>query len=210
KSGDKLDLKLYDPAMRKLLDDYVRAEDSQLLIDMEDISFLDIIYKEGEEGLNKLPKSIKTSEKAVAEILVANMRQIVNSERPTNPIYFDKLSTLINELLEELKNGKIEYKYLIKKLIEHIRDAKNTVNPDLPPSINTNGLRALYMNLNNNEELALKVHNAVKENAETDFRDSRIPLRMRRVRFAVSDALGEYSDKYLEDIMKIIYAQKEY
>ena len=43
----------------------------------------------------------------------------------------------------------------------------------------------------------------VKENAETDFRDSRIPLRMRRVRFAVSDALGEYSDKYLEDIFSL-------
>lgn len=210
KSGDKLDLKLYDPAMRKLLDDYIRADDSQVLINMEDISFLDLIYNEGEEAINKLPDNIKTSEKAVAETLVANMRQIVNSERPTNPKYFNNLSLLINELLEELKQEKIGYKELIKKLIEHIRDAKNIINPDLPKNINTNGLKALYMNLNNNEELAIRVHNAVKTNAEKDFRDNRNPLRLRKVRNAVKRALGDDSKDCLEYVMKIIIAQKEY
>lgn len=210
KSGDKLDLKLYDPAMRKLLDDYIRADDSKLLINMEDISFLDIIYNEGEEAINKLPNNIKTSEKAVAELLVANMRQMVNSERPTNPKYFNKLSLLINELLNELKDGKIKYKDLIGKLIDHIRDAKNINTPNFPTSINTIGLKSLYMNLNNNEDLAIKVHNAVIKSAENDFRDSRTPLKLRKVKIAVSEALGDYSADNLDEIMKIIIAQREY
>lgn len=41
KSGDALDLKYYDPAMRQLIDNYVRAEDSEKLVDLADISFLD-------------------------------------------------------------------------------------------------------------------------------------------------------------------------
>ncbi|MDR0799235.1 MAG: DEAD/DEAH box helicase family protein, partial [Dysgonamonadaceae bacterium] len=59
KSGDALDLKLYDPAMRQLIDNYVRAEDSEQLLNLEDISFLDMIEIESENAIDKLPKNIK-------------------------------------------------------------------------------------------------------------------------------------------------------
>ena len=49
KSGDVLDLKLYDPAMRQLIDNYVRAEDSEKLVDLEDVSFLDLLDLGGNE-----------------------------------------------------------------------------------------------------------------------------------------------------------------
>lgn len=47
KSGDALDLKLYDPAMRQLIDNYVRADDSEKLVDLADVSFLDLLDMEG-------------------------------------------------------------------------------------------------------------------------------------------------------------------
>lgn len=45
------------------------------------------------------------------------MRKMIISERPNNPAYFDKMSDLLNHLLQEQKDGKIQYKELIKKLI---------------------------------------------------------------------------------------------
>lgn len=100
KSGDALDLKYYDPAMRQLIDNYVRAEDSEKLVDLADISFLELIDM-GHEGIDKLPKNIKQNERSVAEFLTANMRQMIISERPRSPAYFDKISELLNRLLQE-------------------------------------------------------------------------------------------------------------
>ena len=117
KSGDALDLKYYDPAMRQLIDNYVRAEDSEKLVDLADISFLDLIDTQGDKAIDSLPKKIKQNERSVAEILAANMRKMIISERPNNPAYFDKMSDLLNHLLQEQKDGKIQYKELIKKLI---------------------------------------------------------------------------------------------
>ena len=45
KSGDALDLKYYDPAMRQLIDNYVRAEDSEKLVDLADISFPPLLIR---------------------------------------------------------------------------------------------------------------------------------------------------------------------
>ena len=56
KSGDALDLKYYDPAMRQLIDNYVRAEDSERLVDLADISFLDLIDTAGDKAIDALPR----------------------------------------------------------------------------------------------------------------------------------------------------------
>lgn len=103
--------------MRQLIDNYVRAEDSEKLVDLADISFLDLIDTQGDKAIDSLPKKIKQNERSVAEILAANMRKMIISERPNNPAYFDKMSDLLNHLLQEQKDGKIQYKELIKKLI---------------------------------------------------------------------------------------------
>ena len=108
-----------------LIDNYVRAEDSEKLVDLADISFLDLIDTQGDKAIDSLPKKIKQNERSVAENLAANMRKMIISERPNNPAYFDKMSDLLNHLLQEQKDGKIQYKELIKKLIEKLGDQIN-------------------------------------------------------------------------------------
>ena len=70
-------------------------------------SFLDIIDIDSEKAIDSLPKSIKQNERSVAEVLAANMRKMIISERPNNPAYFDKMSELLNQLLQEQKDGKL-------------------------------------------------------------------------------------------------------
>lgn len=212
KSGDALDLKYYDPAMRQLIDNYVRAEDSEKLVDLADISFLDLIDMDGDKAIDSLPKKIKQNERSVAEVLAANMRKIIISERPNNPAYFDKMSELLNQLLQEQKDGKLQYKELIGKLIDKLKEARSTVKAKYPASIDTKGKQSLYDNLGNDEALTLRVHDTIKANARDGFRDmdGSGMKKMRALRRAVEDVLQGFEADKIDDIMQIIVAQKEY
>lgn len=212
KSGDALDLKYYDPAMRQLIDNYVRAEDSEKLVDLADISFLDLIDIDGENAIDSLPKNIKQNERSVAEVLAANMRKMIVSERPNNPAYFDKMSDLLNNLLQEQKDGKIEYKEMIKKLIEKLKEARSTIKTKYPILIDTKGKQALYNNLGEDEELTLLVHETIKANARDGFRDmdGSGMKKMRALRRSIESVLKGFEQNKIDDVLQIIIAQKEY
>ena len=211
KSGDALDLKLYDPAMRQLIDNYVRADDSEKLVDLADVSFLDLLDMEGAQAIEALPKNIRQNERSVAEVLAANMRKMIISERPNNPAYFDRMSDLLNQLLQEQHDGKLQYKELIEKLIEKLKEARSETRVKYPASLDTKGKRALYDNLGQDEELALRVHDAVKANARDGFRDvSNGGLKMKAVRKAVRAVLSDVTEGKIDEIMQIIISQEEY
>ncbi|MCM1301674.1 MAG: HsdR family type I site-specific deoxyribonuclease [Alistipes senegalensis] len=211
KSGDVLDLKLYDPAMRQLIDNYVRAEDSEKLADLVDISFLELIDTDSDKAIDSLPKAIKNNERSVAEVLVANMRKMIISERPNNPAYFNRMSDLLNQLLQEQRDGKLQYKELIEKLIEKLKEARSETRAKYPASLDTKGKRALYENLDCNEGLAILVHETIKANARDGFRDvSNGGLKMKAVRKAVRTVLPDVAEEKIDNIMQIVISQKEY
>ena len=212
KSGDALDLKYYDPAMRQLIDNYVRAEDSEKLVDLADISFLDLIDTDSDKAIDSLPKKIKQNERSIAEVLAANMRKMIISERPNNPAYFDKMSELLNQLLQEQKDGKLQYKELIGKLIDKLKEARSAVKTKYPASIDSKGKQSLYDNLGNDEALTLRVHDTIKANARDGFRDmdGSGMKKMKALRRAVEGVLQGFEVDKIDDVMQIIVAQKEY
>lgn len=207
KSGDALDLKFYAPAMRQLIDNYVRAEDSEPLVNLADVSFLDLIDTDKDKALASLPKEIRQNERSVSEVLTANMRKMIISERPNNPAYFDKMSELLHQLLQEQKEGKIHYKELIEKLIEKLKEARSKIKGVYPPSIDTKGKQALYDNLGKDEELTLRLDNAIKENARDGFRSDF--KKLQALRRAVEEVLNGRKVE-VDDIMQIIIANEEY
>lgn len=198
--------------MRQLIDNYVRAEDSEKLVDLADISFLDLIDTQGNKAIDSLPKKIKQNERSVAEILAANMRKMIISERPNNPAYFDKMSDLLNHLLQEQKDGKIQYKELIKQLIAKLKEARSTIKTKYPATIDTKGKQALYDNLGGDESLVLRVHETIKANARDGFRDMDGSglKKMKALRRAVENVLQGVELVKIDDIMQLIVAQKEY
>jgi type I restriction enzyme R subunit len=48
-SGDYLDMKLYEPAMRHLLDSYIRADESVVVSEFEELGLVELIVKMGWE-----------------------------------------------------------------------------------------------------------------------------------------------------------------
>ena len=58
-SGDYIDLKMYEPAMRHLIDTYIRAEDSEKISAFDDLSLVQLIVERGPDAaVEALPKGI--------------------------------------------------------------------------------------------------------------------------------------------------------
>lgn len=211
KSGDAIDLKMYDPAMRQLIDAYVRADDSEELLVFNDTSFLDLVAIAGENAFGKLPKGIRNNPKSIAETLQANMRKVFIYERPNNPAYYDKLSDILQKLINEVKQGKTDYKEHIKKLIELVQSNKNKTQFTYPEKIRTDAQKALYDNLDKDEELALAVHNSILTNAMDGWKDGIPPTKTKKVRRAIAKAMTlQENDGKVTDILNIAKVQEEY
>ena len=211
KSGDSIDLKMYDPAMRQLIDSYVRAEDSEKLFDFDEVSFLDLVAMTGEEAVSKLPGNIKNDPHAVAETLQANIRRVFINERVNNPAYFDKLSKVLQRLIDDLKQGKISYSEHIKQLIDFVQNKWKKNQSDYPASIVTEGMKALYDNLDKDEKLTIRVHEAIIDNAIKGWKDNVVPNKQKKVRRAIAKVLGmNENDEKVITIFSIAQIQKEY
>jgi type I restriction enzyme R subunit len=189
-SGDQIDLKAYEPAMRHLIDTYIDAEESKKISAFEDLTIIDLIVKDGVDAVDNLPQNIRKDEEAVAEVIENNVRRLIIEENPTNPKYYEKMSVLLDEIIRDRKNKSIDYANYLKTIAELIQNLKNPSGMTAyPKSIDSNSKRALYDNLDNNEEAALKVDEAILKNKPDDWRGNII--KEREVKLAIRRALEE-------------------
>lgn len=106
-SGDQIDLKSYEPAMRHLLDSYINARDSKPLIEFEEIGIREVIIKKGATGAYDLEKVMRGNKGAVAESIENNIRKVIIDEQPVNPKYYEKMSELLNALIEQRRQTRL-------------------------------------------------------------------------------------------------------
>ena len=195
-SGDYLDLKVFDPAMRYLIDSYIQAEESRTLASFEDTSLLEIIALEGlHKASELLPEAIKKNKEAIAETIENNIRRLIIDKRDVNPAYYDKMSKIFKDLIEKRKKEVIDYEnYLkeIEKLTKELIKGESADNP-YPLSIrNSMARRAIYDNLEgikNREEIANRIDEAIRKTKKDNWRGHKI--KERQVKNAISKAIEE-------------------
>ena len=68
-SGDAIDLKRYEPAMRHLIDTYIQAEVSEKVSAFDDLSLVQLIVERGVAAVDALPDGIRKNREAVAETI---------------------------------------------------------------------------------------------------------------------------------------------
>ncbi|MFZ6799254.1 type I restriction endonuclease subunit R [Undibacterium sp. Di24W] len=204
-SGDYLDMKRFEPAMRHLLDMYIRAEGSEKLIDFEELGLIQLIVENGDAGLDGLPEGIKKDPEAMAETIENNMRKTIIDENPVNPKYYERMSELLDAIIEERRNQVISYqeylekiKALARKVIKPQGDTKNPY----PSSIDTQAKRALFDNLNNDEILANKIDTAIRYTKKADWVGDRFKER------EVANAIRQELEGYDVDITKVLELAK--
>ena len=113
-SGDYVDLKMYEPAMRHLLDTYIQAGESEKLISFDDITLVQMIVENGEDAINSPTRNIRNNESTTAETIDNNFRRrYIVDRQEINPVYFNNMSEILDELIELRKQGKIDYKTIL-------------------------------------------------------------------------------------------------
>jgi type I restriction enzyme R subunit len=211
-SFDDIDLKRYEPEMRQLLDMYLTADASRTISNFGDTSLLNLIVDSGiQAGLDKLPEKIKSSTTSVAETLEANMRKVITQEMPMNPMYYERMSVLLEELIRQRKEEALKYEDLLKQYEELAKKLYPHTSDQYPQSVNTSGKRALYDNLEKNEELTDELYRVIN----TDRPDGWVGVTMkeRRVRNAIREPLERYGitdEKKISGLMEIIANQQEF
>jgi len=206
-SGETLDIKPYEADIRFLIDNYIQADPSKRIDNFENKSLLELINKIGiDKAINQLPKGIRNSQEAVAEAIENNIRQKIITEHLIDPAYFEEMSKLLGVIITELREKKINYEEYLKKMALLAKKVSEGEKDDLPNSIKTSALRALFNNLNKNKSLALQIDKAVRRVKQVDFRGNEKKERL--IKQKIYQILQD--DQEVERIFSIIKEQKDY
>ena len=189
-SGDYVDMKQYEPAMRHLLDAYIRADEARVIAQFEDQGLVDIFINGGLAALTpKLPPGLRQPE-AMTEAIENNIRRIIVDEQPVNPKYYEKMSTLLDELIAQRREQALAYEAYMKQLQEL---ARRVVQPetsgDYPRDLQTPAQRALYDNLGQDVNLALRLDAAILAAREDGWRGNL--MKERKIKRAIAQVLSE-------------------
>lgn len=211
-SGDYIDLKKYEPDMRQMLDMYLTADPSRVLSNFGNASLLELIAEEGAgEATKKLPEAIKKDKETMAETIENNMRKTIIQEMPINPAYYEKMSILLAELIRLRKEGSLAYEALLKEYEELAKQIlPKTKKDNYPSTINSQAKRALYDNLEENEELSIVMDKEIIYNKHDNWEGH--PQREKYLKNKIIKPILEQYHKAdkLEEIFEIIKQQNDY
>jgi type I restriction enzyme R subunit len=207
-SGDYIDMKMFEPAMRHLLDTYIRAEESEKISAFDDMTLVELIVEKGEDAIEALPKGIRENQEAVAETIENNIRKIITDEMAVNPKYYEKMSELLDALVRARKKQATDYKAYLAKIVDLARKvSKPETQSSYPATINSPAKRALYDNLDEKEDLAVQVDTAIRNVKKADWRNNR--FKKLEVRFAIK-AILEDDEGLVDTIFEIVVKQRDY
>jgi type I restriction enzyme, R subunit len=206
-SGDYIDLKMYEPAMRHLIDTYIRAEESEVISKFDDLSLIQLIVERGTDAVTALPSGIRKNKEAVAETIENNVRKLIIDETPINPKYYEKMSELLDALIAQRKTEAIDYEAYLAKIVELTKQAKSPeTTTSYPVAVNTPAKRALYDNLGEDESLALAIDAAIRSTKKDAWRGNK--FKEKEVRNAIKAHIS--NPELVGVIFDLVRNQNEY
>jgi type I restriction enzyme, R subunit len=210
-SGDYIDLKLYEPAMRHLIDSYIGADDSRVLANFDDLSLVELLVEHGEDALEKLPEGFRKNKEAMAETIENNLRRVIIEESPTNPMYYEKMSVLLDELIRMRKEETYKYEQYLKEIIAlSVKVKKPGKTGDYPVTLDSAAKRNLYDNLDRNEDLTIEMDRKIRRTKRDGWRDHK--MKLREVKYAIQEVLDQYEVNEPDSVslLNLVREQKEY
>lgn len=206
-SADYIDLKLYEPAMRFLIDSYIRANESEVISKFDDMSLVQLIVERGKDAVAALPASIRENPEAVAETIENNVRKLIVDETPVNPKYYETMSELLDALIAQRKTDALDYATYLAEIVALTRKVQDPAKgTSYPPTMNTPARRALYDNLGHDETLATTIDAAIRLVKKDDWRGNR--FKEREVRNAIARHLTDPA--HVKAIFELVQNQNDY
>lgn len=228
RSADYVDMKVFEPAMRHLLDTYLRAEESEVVSSFDDMTLVDLIVNRGVEAIDSLPKGLQNSNEAVAETIENNVRKVIIDEMDVNPKYYEKMSDLLDDLIIARRRKALDYRDYLEQVVELTKKVRRPELQTTYPSVLSNApLRALYDNLKDYttgasltgapygedspatspEEIAVRMDKAIVAVKKDGWRENR--AKQMEVKNAIKSILGN-DREMVNKIFEIVKNQREY
>ena len=231
-SGEMLDLKAYEADMRHLIDTYIEAKDPRKISPFDDMPLLELIVKSGIAAAigNKLG-NLGGNKNAIAETIENNVRSKIIKEQLNDPAFFEKMSTLLDEIIAERKRKAGEYEKYLKRIAELVAKVNAGYEDDIPEVLKKSAaIRSLYNNLKDGKksdgsllaegpgppygssldptiQLARDIDTMVRRVKRADFRGNQ--AKENEVKAALLPLLGDDTTE-VERIFEIIKQQSEY
>lgn len=228
-SDENLDIKTYEADMRHLIDTYIEASEPRKISPFDDMPLLELIVKMGiDKAIAAHLGRLKGNTNAVAETIENNVRSTIIKKRLNDPAYYEKMSTLLDEIIAARKAKAIEYEEYLKRIANLVKQVEVGHADDTLEVLKTSpALRALYNNLQSNtisteaiaEEnseyttsndpvlnLVVKIDETVRQVRADGWRG--VEPRERVIKQALFGILKDVAE--VERIFLIIKAQKEY
>jgi type I restriction enzyme R subunit len=168
---------------------------------------LELIVKTGiADAVNRMPDGIKSNRGAIAETIENNVRSKIVREHLNDPAFYDTMSALLDEIIAARKAKAIDYEEYLKRIAELAKRVQAGQAEDTPEQVDTPGRRALYNNLSKDEDLALKIDEAVRQTRPDGWRG--VQAREQVVKRALYDVLQDVGE--VERIFLIVKQQRDY
>ena len=121
---ESIDYKEYEPQIKRLLDTYVQAEEIQTVVPQ--INIYD----------HKLSKELEgESDKSKALIMINKTNRYISENMEKDPHFYNKLSKLLQETLEDYRQKRINEKELLQKAFKFKDEALTRTDDTLPPGL---------------------------------------------------------------------------
>jgi type I restriction enzyme R subunit len=136
------------------------------------------------------------------------MRKVIIDEHAMNPKYYDKMSALLDALLEERRKGALEYKEYLARLLEYAAQLGKEESDTAYPDWASNGARrALIDFFYPSAELAVEIDRTVLHTKPDSWIGN--PLKEKKVKRALAQHLPDDFDR-LDELFDLVKARHEY
>lgn len=190
-SCDYIDLKPYESDMRYILDTYVKAEDTKVISQLENMSIVELLLNgETTTQISHIVDRLPGDEKAKAEIIENNLTHEIIKKKSSNQVYYGKLSKMLEKVIEQRKLEALSYEEYLKKVVEL---AKAVMHPEdsgnYPDDIkDSEAKRAIYDYLGVKEStIAYEVDAAIRESIQPDWLGN--PQKQQRIKGSIYETL---------------------
>jgi type I restriction enzyme R subunit len=206
-SGETLDLKAYEADMRHLIDTYSEAAEPRKISPFDNLTLLELIVKTGiADAIASQLGGLKGNKDAIAETIENNVRKKIIKEQLTDPAFYETMSALLDEIIAARKAKAINYEEYLKRVAELAKRVETGQAEETPAKLDTPGKRKLYNNLGKDEQLALRIDEAVKRVRPDGWRG--VQAREQVIKATLYGVLQDVAE--VERIFLIIKAQAEY
>lgn len=206
-SGEKLDMKDYEADMRHLIDNYLQADEPRKISEFESLSLLEIIARAGlGKAQETLPDTIKKDREAMAETIENNVRTKIVKEHLTDPVFFEKMSLLLSEIIKQRKAKAIDYEEYLKQIAALAKQVQEGKTSDTPKELDSPAKVVLYHYFDGDIDKAIMIHEVVMEHAPSGWKGD--SAKENKIREELYKLLNDFEETI--NVFDVIKEQDEY